>query len=151
MFCILHRWFISRSMDTVKPLPWMVDRHVRRCRECAHFRQQCLGMAVRLNDEAYLGDLSVLPKLHEEILRRCRPVRESSGESTVAARRLNLWRPAVAWTAAAMVVLAVGIFLYSRFQTTPQNTHPINGRGAESSAWLFTTEPLSAVSDSASV
>ena len=151
MFCILHRWFISRSMDMVKPLPWVVDRHVRRCRACAHFRQQCLGMAERLSDEACLGDFSVSPELHEEILRRCRPVRESSGESTTVVRRLHLRRPAVAWTAAAMVMLAVGVFLYSRFQTTPQNPHPINGQKDEPPAWLFTAAPLSAVSDSASV
>ncbi len=151
MFCILHRWFISRSMDTVKPLPWVVDRHVRRCRACAHFRQQCLGMAERLNDEACLGDFSVSPELHEEILRRCRPVRESSGESTTPARRLHLRRSAVAWTVAAMIMLAVGVFLYSRFQTTPQTVHPINGQGAEPPVWLFPAESLSAVSDSASV
>lgn len=151
MFCILHRWFISRSMDTVKPLPWVVDWHVRRCRECAHFRQQCLGMAERLSDEACLDDFSVSPELRAKILRRCRPTPKSSGESTTPARRLHLRRSAVAWTAAAMVMLAVGVFLYSRFQATPQNTHPINGQGAEPPAWLFTASPLSAVSDSASV
>lgn len=152
MFCILYKWFISRSMDRDESLPRLVKRHVSRCPECARFAQQCLDMASRLSEEARRETFSVSPELHEKILRRRRPVQELSGESTVVIGALRLLRRPVVLTAAALVLLTVvGVYLYSRSRTTSQNPDKriVKQQIVESKIWPLTRWPLS--SESASV
>lgn len=45
MFCSIHKWLISRSMDTGKSLPRMVKRHIRTCASCRRFAQLSDGLA----------------------------------------------------------------------------------------------------------
>lgn len=146
MFCILHKWFISRSMDTARPLPRLVARHLSRCQACARFARQCLDIAARLSSEAHLETSNeVSEELHAKILRRCRPAAGLARERTAAPRLLRLPRPAVALTAAAAIVLlaVAGVYFY------PKSAPPVEGSGVspakpQAVAWLLMPRPLSA-------
>jgi hypothetical protein len=37
MFCFINRWLISWSLDSPKPFPGAVKRHIRRCENCREF------------------------------------------------------------------------------------------------------------------
>ncbi|MCP5051078.1 MAG: hypothetical protein GY940_28195 [bacterium] len=46
MFCFIYKWFISRSMDTGKPVPPIILRHLGHCKSCKGFA----GMGQALNE-----------------------------------------------------------------------------------------------------
>ncbi len=39
MFCFIYKWFISRSMDTGKPVPGFILRHLGHCKSCKCFAE----------------------------------------------------------------------------------------------------------------
>jgi hypothetical protein len=47
MFCSIHKWFISRALDSGKQIPGPVDRHLRRCTSCQEFVQFCESLKHR--------------------------------------------------------------------------------------------------------
>ncbi|MCP4150082.1 MAG: hypothetical protein GY757_20210, partial [bacterium] len=48
MFCSVHKWFISASLDTAKPLPAIVRRHMTHCRSCTDFAAGADSLGNRL-------------------------------------------------------------------------------------------------------
>jgi hypothetical protein len=37
MICSIMKWMISQSLDTERPLPWIVNHHIGRCGSCREF------------------------------------------------------------------------------------------------------------------
>ncbi len=48
MLCSVHRWFISGSLDTGKPVPAIVRRHLTLCPSCKDFETSAHVMGNRL-------------------------------------------------------------------------------------------------------
>jgi len=123
MFCSLHRWKISRSLDSGRPLPKRTAAHLRRCAACREFHEQCAGLAERLATDAPAAAGEVSPELHAEILRRCLGVapvparrRHRLDATRGSARRL---RVGAAFAAAAVLLLGlVAAWLALRPTTT---------------------------------
>ncbi len=101
MFCTLHRWHISQTLDTGEPLPRRVSRHLERCPECSAFYERCETVAAELAEQARPESATVSAKVHAGILRRC--TRRPAGAGTPARRvHARVWA-----VAAALIVLAV--------------------------------------------
>ena len=52
MYCRVHQWVISRSMDSRPSLAWPTKIHLRRCAACRRFHARCLALADALTDDA---------------------------------------------------------------------------------------------------
>lgn len=108
MKCSIHRWNISRALDSGQPVSSLTKLHLVHCEACREFLRLAEEMGRRLSDDAasILGDIK--PGLEEK-------VRQAIGEpGTVSApclsrpRRLQL-RPALA-AAVALAVIGVSFF-----------------------------------------
>lgn len=126
MFCKLHRWHVSRSLDDARPLPKATARHVKKCDACRQFHQDSLAVARRLAEQAAPSPVTVSPDLHERILLRCglaahaaRPRRAS------ASWRAHLSLPAALAAAAVAAMLAIAGARY--FAAPPKPAPPPGG------------------------
>ncbi len=52
MFCVIYRWFISRSQDTQKPLPSMARRHLHHCSTCQAFHSATGVLSQKLEQDS---------------------------------------------------------------------------------------------------
>ena len=126
MFCKLHRWHVSRSLDDAQPLPKATARHVAKCDACRQFHQDSLAVARRLAEQGTPSPVTVSPDLHARILLRCglaghaaRPHRAS------ASWRAHLSLPAALAAAAVAAMLAIAGARY--FAAPPKPTPPPGG------------------------
>ena len=64
MLCTLSRWMISRTEDTGKTLPRIVERHVRRCGACGDHARSSTSLSSRLRGErsAWLAGGAGVPR-----------------------------------------------------------------------------------------
>ena len=154
MLCILHKWFISRSMDSAEPLPPLVVRHIGRCPTCKSFHDHCLALATRLPDQALLQTREVSGELHTRIMRG---LQTQAGGSTRAARsgtNIPRHRPILAPAiATARVLLAVvAVYFYSGWDSSRQKSRspsPWTGiSNGEPTVWLVSPGDLAAESGS---
>jgi hypothetical protein len=79
MFCIIHKWFISRRQDTGKGLPGFAARHLAKCEECRDFDRLSSSLASRLSHDA-----QALLRQHDSLLNE----RISSALDTAAGEKL---------------------------------------------------------------
>lgn len=113
MLCALSRWMISRAEDTGKKLPWIVERHVRRCGLCGDFARSSASLSARLRAEqpewlAKVPDFSAgLGPEREASMSRPREVASRSARP----RRLRLAFRPLPIAAAALIVVAAGFVL----------------------------------------
>ncbi len=63
MFCFIHKWFVSRSLDTGESLPGFVVRHLAGCAECRNFERLSGSLANRLSQDA-----QALIRQHDDFL-----------------------------------------------------------------------------------
>ena len=114
MFCILHKWSISQSMDLTKPLARRVVRHMRRCPECRSFRERSQIMTDRLIEAGDLLSPQVSTELHAKIM--CGVLRQNHKNGGTVAAGMNIHRvwlrlsPALA--AAIILLGVVGLHIY---------------------------------------
>ena len=148
MFCILYKWIISRSMDTDKPLPRRVVRHMDRCGACKVFQSRCLAVADRLSEQAGLQTCEVSPELHTKILSGLGSQSQCNTAGTLAELNVRrLWPRLAPVLASAVVLLAlVGLHYYSASPSSgPNFTQPsleTQSNIAEPIAWLLFPEEL---------
>ncbi len=123
MLCALSRWMVSRSEDTGKKLPGVVERHIGRCPACGAYVRASMALASRLRSErdGYLGKVPEFAVDLEAAALRARPSR----------RFLFGLRPLpVAAAALVMVAAAVVIFEVTRPAPTPNPQEMAAARAA---------------------
>jgi len=98
MLCFIHKWKISRSLDSGKPLSRPAERHLAACAACREFYRTGQDLAVRLTADA-------ASLLHEP-----RPGQDAKALWTAAELRSaapSAWRPRLRPVFAAALLLAV--------------------------------------------
>jgi len=122
MLCFIHKWNISRALDTGKPLSRRTKRHLAGCDTCREFSRLGEEMGRLLTDDAASLLEDVKPGLGEK-------VRRAIG-GTRTAPALHLSRPGlrhlrpVLGTAVALAVIGVSFFWLVR--TRPAGMPPID-------------------------
>ena len=128
MFCKLHRWHVSRSLDDAQPLPKATARHVEKCNTCRQFHQDSLAVARRLTERPAPSPATVSPDLHDRILLRCGLARARSAQPHHGSAnwRGHLGLPLALAVAAAAAMLAIA---GARYFAAPEPTPPPGGPG----------------------
>ncbi len=123
MLCTISRWMVSRAEDTGKPLPRIVERHLRRCGVCGDEARSFASLAARLRGErsallAKAPEFAAGPEFDGE-----QPGRGSRAADTARPGSRRPWlafRPLP--VAASLIVLAAaGLVL---FRVIPRGTAP---------------------------
>ena len=118
MLCILHRWFISQSIDSINLLPKRVVRHMEKCPSCKSFRERSGAMADQLSEESQWRRLEVSAELHGRIMRK---LQEDSAAARVVIDARRLWlRLAPVIATAAVLLVMVTIHLWPKEQGSGQ-------------------------------
>ena len=125
MFCTVHKWLISRSMDSHRPAPRWVARHEARCSTCRQFRHRCHDMARQLAEQALPVEPGVSRTLHARIIERCRESSQAGARVPTAHGHPRRLKVGVAMLAAAAVLLTVvGVWLaLPERQLPPREDH----------------------------
>ena len=138
MFCILHRWFISQSIDLIRPLPRRVERHLRQCPGCTSFRERSEAMADQLSEESQWRRLEVSAELHGRIMRK---LQEDSAAARVVIDARRLWlRLAPVIATAAVLLVIVTIHLYSGTEPKERGSGRMAANGINQVAFLAVGE-----------
>lgn len=112
MFCSLYKWFISRAVDSGKPVSGFVGRHLRgcaACREFAEFSESIIQRSVQDTADILKGHDGALD---EKIISRLSKSPEPKEEST----RKPVFYPAAAAVSAVLIIAIIIILL-----TTPES------------------------------
>jgi len=103
MKCSIHRWNISRALDSGEPLGRLTKLHLVHCEACREFSRLGEEMGRRLTDDAasLLGDTK--PELSDRVRQAMDALGPASSPYVSRPKRLRL-RPVLAATAALAVV-----------------------------------------------
>ena len=125
MLCIIHKWFISRSLDTGKKLPAFVSSHLRRCRGCRDFHHLSGSLSRRL-----VRDGQVYLRERDEFLNeRITSALTAKPEPVTPKRRnpVQIFVPAFA-AALFVFVVAMGVILQNTKGRSPgTGSDPLTG------------------------
>lgn len=119
MFCSIYKWYISRALDSGKPLPNTVGRHIRRCASCREFAQ----FSESLKNRCVKDVPGFLDSYKEELNEKIISVLATQPEPKSAPRRKPALVPVLA-AASALLVISIGIVwlvLPSSNKITPLN------------------------------
>ena len=137
MFCNIYQWFISGSMDTGKPLPGLIRRHVGHCQSCRRFSEMGSAVNKRLTKDAP-AVIEESPKdLSNRIVATLHHLNHSSNK-TYKRKQDDLFAPrrksfSLSYsTAAAVLILVVGFWWMSGNKTVS-----LPEPGTETSAIAF--------------
>lgn len=101
MFCSINKWLISRSLDSGKPIPDPVERHLQRCASCQEFVRFCESLKQRC-----VQDRPDFLKIHNESLKE----KILSSLDKIPARSVKARKPLlVPLVTAASLLLAISI------------------------------------------
>jgi hypothetical protein len=109
MFCKYYRWKLAQALYSDKPLPKLLDRHVRYCGACRSFYEQQQEIAERLGRDAVVSQSELPEGLKGEIMNAIvagNPVASRCKYPSAAPR---IWRGVPA--AACVGLVALGIVL----------------------------------------
>jgi len=122
MLCSIHKWNISRALDSGKPLAGLTKRHLARCESCREFSRLGEEMRRRLADEAASLLSDARPGLDERVRR---VVREPALASIpYASQPRRLWmRPVLA---AAFTLAVIGVGLIWMVRSRPSGMPPLD-------------------------
>ena len=134
MFCILHRWFISQSIDLIRPLPRRVERHLRQCPGCTSFRERSEAIADQLSEESQWRRLEVSAELHAKIMGRLQGDSAAAGV-IIDARRFWLRLAPVIATAAILLAM-VAVHFYSGTEPKEQRPYQVAVNGTNPVTWI---------------
>lgn len=114
MICLWTRWLISRSHDLGKPLPGFAARHAGRCGRCREYARFCGTLPSRLTESlpVRLDRTPAFPPF-----RPAASSKDAGNRPHGEFRRPVFLRPLP--MAAAVLVLAAGVFLFQRITSGP--------------------------------
>jgi hypothetical protein len=116
MLCFIHKWAISRKLDTGKPLSRLTQRHLGHCETCRIFERLGEETARRLEGDAVMLLKAAKPSLNE----RLRRALNESGRPASAPSLSGVRRPQLKPVLAAAVLLAVvGVSLIWTVRSRP--------------------------------
>jgi len=123
MLCTISRWMVSRAEDTGKPLPRIVERHVRRCGVCGDQARSSASLASRLRGErsALLAEVPEFPAGLESDGEQPRRGSRAADTARPGARRPWLALRPLPVAASLIVLAAAGLVL---FRVIPRGTAP---------------------------
>ncbi|MFC2155361.1 hypothetical protein ACFLRB_02570 [Acidobacteriota bacterium] len=125
MLCIIHKWFVSRSLDTGKKLPGFVSSHLRHCGGCREFHQLSGSLSRRLARD---GEVYLLER-DEFLNERINSALTAKPQPVVVKKRnpAQIFVPAFA-AALFVFVVAMGVILQNTKGVAPgANTNPLTG------------------------
>ena len=151
MKCSIHRWNISRALDSGEPLAGPTKHHLGHCEACREFLQLSEEMGRRLADDAALLLSDERPGLNRRVKNALDETRKAAPISADSRPQLLRMRPILA--AALLVTLAAtGLFflLMPRPDRTAQVSPPLKIESPKvylQSAWQKAeSKPASAAS-----
>ena len=125
MFCMITKWFISRSLDTGKKLPGFVTHHLQSCADCRNFHTLSGSLTQRLTRDGGVilreRDDALNERIHSSLAPEPQPV--------VVKRRKpsHIFVPAFA-AALFVLVVAMGVVLQDRTPGAPgSDQNPLTG------------------------
>lgn len=119
MFCSIYKWYISRALDSGKPLSGPVGRHIRRCASCREFAQ----FSESLENRCVKDVPGFLDSYNKELNEKIISVLTTQPAPKSAPRRKPALVP-VLTAASALLVISIGIVwlvLPSSDEITPFN------------------------------
>lgn len=119
MFCSIYKWYISRALDSGKPLSGAAGRHIRRCASCREFAQ----FSESLENKCVKDVPGFLDGYNEELNEKIISVLATQPEPKSPPRRKPALIPVLA-SASALLVISIGIVwlvLPSSDEITPLN------------------------------
>ncbi len=123
MLCTISRWMVSRAEDTGKPLPRIVERHVRRCGVCGDEARSSASLAARLRGErfALLAEVPEFPAGPESDGEQPEMRSRAADTARPGSRRPWLALRPLPVAASLIVLAAAGLVL---FRAIPRGTAP---------------------------
>jgi hypothetical protein len=115
MLCFIHKWNISRAIDSGKPLASLTKQHLVRCETCREFYRLGDEMARRLTDDAASLLTDARPELGERVRRA---VDEPGLASTIYVSHPKRFRLSPV-LAAAVALAVVGVSLIWMVRSRP--------------------------------
>jgi hypothetical protein len=115
MLCFIHKWNISRALDSGKPLGGLTKRHLVGCETCRGFSRLGEEMGQRLTDDTASLLKDERPKLGEKVRRAIDAQGQAASPSLSRPKRLQL-RPVLA---AAVLLAVVGVSLIWMLRARP--------------------------------
>ena len=114
MFCLMYKWFISRAVDSGKPVFPLVRRHLRGCSACREFAQVSESIIQRSAQ-----DTADILEGHDSALdeKIISGLSKAPATKTPSARK-SVLIPSVA-AASAVILITIGVILLSSPQSSP--------------------------------
>jgi len=142
MLCTISRWMISRSEDTGKKMPRLIERHIVRCGACGEFARVSASLSSRLREEraAWLAKVPDFPvDLGRGLETTMQGARAIEAGRPLSRRLLFGLRP-LPIAVTALVVVAAALVL---FQVVPKGSAPTAQDRAAARAAIksFTSAP----------
>ncbi len=106
MWCSIHKWKISRAVDSGRPLAGRTQRHLRSCVSCHEFAEGCEEMGRRLREDAAALIGGAAGASQGERVRSALGERIRAEAPVPARPNIARWRPMLA---AAVSLIVVGI------------------------------------------
>jgi hypothetical protein len=107
MWCLVHKWKISRALDSGKPLTGLTKRHLRRCDSCREFAESSekMGRQLREDAAALVGgiDRSMGDRMRSALNEQIRITASAPSRPKMAS-----WRPVLA-AAVSLVVIGISV------------------------------------------
>lgn len=125
MLCVIHKWFVSRSLDTGKTLPGFVSSHLRHCSGCRDFHHLSGTLSRRLVQDAEI----FLLERDEFLNERINTALTAKPKPVVVKRRnpAQIFVPAFA-AALFVFVVAMGVILQNSKGRAPgTDPNPLTG------------------------
>lgn len=109
MFCFIYRWLISWSMDSGKPLPSYVNKHMQACDSCREFTRASQRLSERLVREAREVAVPQATELSEKIIASLSYSRSVPPDSEP--KKFFIFRPAFAYALVLLIMISSAIWL----------------------------------------
>lgn len=110
MWCPIHKWNISRAIDSGKTPGGWTTRHLERCVSCSEFRRlsQDLGKRLAADASALIGtaDPSLAGRMKSAVA-----AGGAARSSSLPPIRLKAYRLRPVWAAAASLAIVIGVSL----------------------------------------
>jgi hypothetical protein len=127
MVCFIHKWFVSSALDTGKPLPGLVRKHLKNCNECHAFAASADHLHQQLDTDTptFLSSFSH-QKLQEKIvsglpLRFPTTTKSRGSDDSIFKTGVFFLRPTIA-AVLAIVILVTGVWWFNSQRNTSNTT-----------------------------
>jgi hypothetical protein len=125
MWCSIHKWNISRAIDSGKPPAGWTRRHLEKCASCREFSRVSRDLEKRLAADAPVLIGSADATLAGRVIPKVAAAGPNDSLSP-AQGRTSPYRLRPAWAAAASLVVVVGISLIWVVTSHPAKIPPLD-------------------------